>query len=68
MASWDVGWSWRLTGALSREFLSSCGAEGVKEVKEHGAPGLSALATGVIRAVGNVGARWMLDLCGGIVE
>jgi len=34
----------------------------------HRAPGLSGLVTEVMQATGDAGARWMLDLCNGVVE
>ena len=40
----------------------------LREVRGHGAPGLSELVTGVMWSKGDVGAQWMLDLCSGVVD
>jgi len=40
----------------------------LKRMRGHGAPGLSGLVAEVIRATGDVGIQWILDLCNGIVK
>ena len=40
----------------------------LKRMRGHGAPGLSGLVAEVIRATGDAGIQWILDLCNGIVK
>ena len=40
----------------------------LKEMKRHKAPGLSGLVTEMIKATGEIGTQWILDLCNGIVK
>jgi len=40
----------------------------LKKMKRHKAPGLSGLVAEMIKATGNIGIQWILDLCNGIVK
>ena len=40
----------------------------LKEMKRHKAPGLSGLVAEMIKATGDIGIQWILDLCNGIVK
>ena len=40
----------------------------LKEMKRHKAPGLLGLVTEMIQATGDIGTKWILDLCNGIVK
>jgi len=40
----------------------------LKKMKRHKAPGLSVLVAEMIQATGDIGTRWILDLCNGTVK
>jgi len=43
-------------------------AAALKKMKRHKAPGLSRLVAEMIQATGDIGTKWILDLCNGIVK
>ena len=43
-------------------------AAALKKMKRHKAPGFSGLVAGMVRATGDVGTHWILDLCNSIVK
>ena len=40
----------------------------LKKMKRHKAPGLPGLVAEMIQATGDIGTKWLLDLCNGIVK
>ena len=40
----------------------------LKKMKRHKAPGLSGLVAEMTQATGNIGIKWILNLCNGIVK
>ena len=50
------------------QYFVKCFIFSLKEMKRHKAPGLSGMLTEMIQATGEIGTKWILDLCNGIVK
>jgi len=65
-------WGRGMSAGVGEGPADCVGVDGVraalKRMKKHGAPGLSGLVTEMMRATGDAGAQWILDLCNGVVK